>query len=120
MAGARLGIWVAHGEGRLYLPKPEMLQDVLDKQLAPLAYVTPSGGQTEEYPYNPNGSPLGITALCSPDGRHTAMMPHPERCFQLWQWPWAPESLRQRDSSPWLRLFQNARAWSNAQLQGRS
>ncbi len=113
MAGARLGVWVAHGEGRLYLPKPTMLQDVLDKQLAPLAYVTPDGGQTEEYPYNPNGSPLGITALCSPDGRHTAMMPHPERCFQLWQWPWVTESLRRRVSSPWLRFFQNARAWSN-------
>ena len=54
------------------------------------------GEPTEAYPFNPNGSPLGITALCSPDGRHLAMMPHPERSFLKWQLPWMPRRLDTR------------------------
>lgn len=112
MEGTKLGVWVAHGEGRLVYPDQSMQDEVMKGNLAPLAYVDPyDGDRTEVYPYNPNGSPLGITALCSPDGRHLAMMPHPERCFRLWQWPWMPSSWKNLEASPWLRMFQNARDW---------
>ena len=67
---------------------------------------------TEHYPLNPNGSPLGITALTTPDGRATIMMPHPERAFMTRQLSWHPESWG--EDSPWLRMFQNARAWVDA------
>ena len=111
MEGSKLGVWVAHGEGRLFFPDQWHRKIVQNKNLAPLAYLDPHGNRTEVYPYNPNGSPLGITALCSPDGRHLAMMPHPERCFRLWQWPWMPASWQKFEASPWLRMFQNARNW---------
>jgi len=111
MEGSRLGIWVAHGEGRLVYPDSAIQDEVNERKLAPLAYIDPSGNWTEEYPYNPNGSPDGITALCSPDGRHLALMPHPERCFRLWQWPWMPPSWKALEASPWLRMFQNAKEW---------
>ncbi|XP_043393489.1 uncharacterized protein LOC119564644 [Chelonia mydas] len=62
--------------------------------LAPLRYVDDQGQPTQEYPLNPNGSPLGIAGLCSPDGRHLAMMPHPERCVLPWQWAWMPPDWR--------------------------
>ena len=67
---------------------------------------------TESYPLNPNGSPHGIAALCSEDGRHLAMMPHPERCFMKWQWPWAPPAWKDHAAAPWLKLFQNAQAFA--------
>lgn len=111
MEGTKLGVWVAHGEGLLVYPDQSVAQEVSERKLSPLAFINPYGERTEAYPYNPNGSPLGITALCSPDGRHLAMMPHPERCFRLWQWPWMPPSWRSLDASPWLRMFQNARTW---------
>jgi phosphoribosylformylglycinamidine synthase len=111
MEGTKLGVWVAHGEGRLVYPDQSVQNEVMKGNLAPLAYVDPYGKETEVYPYNPNGSPLGITALCSPNGRHLAMMPHPERCFRLWQWPWMPNSWKSLEASPWLRMFQNARTW---------
>ena len=68
---------------------------------------------TEQYPLNPNGSPEGIAALCSSDGRHLAIMPHPERCFLGWQLPWSPPdaNIAADGPSPWLRLFQNALTW---------
>jgi phosphoribosylformylglycinamidine synthase len=68
---------------------------------------------TEAYPSNPNGSPAGIAALCSPNGRHLAIMPHPERCFLMWQNPWYPTAaaLQADGPSPWLKLFQNAQDW---------
>lgn len=111
MEGTKLGVWVAHGEGRLVYPDQAIQDEVMKGNLAPLAYIDPYGNATEAYPYNPNGSPLGITALCSPDGRHLAMMPHPERCFRLWQLPWMPASWESLEASPWLRMFQNARTW---------
>ncbi len=111
MAGSKIGVWVAHGEGRLVYPDQSIQTQVIERELAPLAFLDPFGCRTEEYPYNPNGSPGGITALCSVDGRHLALMPHPERCFRLWQWPWVPPSLGTLEASPWLRMFQNARAW---------
>ena len=111
MTGSRLGVWVAHGEGRLVYPNQSIQEMVREQRLSPLAYLDPYGSRTEEYPYNPNGSPGGSAALCSPDGRHLAIMPHPERCFRLWQWPWMPESWKNLEASPWLQMFQNARTW---------
>lgn len=107
-----LGVWVAHGEGRLYFPEQAMMQEVIRQNLAPVRFVDDDSEFTEIYPFNPNGSPLGITALCSPDGRHLAMMPHPERAFLKWQWAYMPEEWKQTlETSPWIRMFQNARAW---------
>lgn len=71
-------------------------------------YADDEGNATEIYPFNPNGSPDGVAALCSEDGRHLAMMPHPERSFRKWQAPWAPAGWVQHEAAPWLRLFQNA------------
>ncbi len=112
MEGSVLGVWIAHGEGRVYFPDETIKRDIISKGLAPLRYVDDDGEPTEVYPFNPNGSPEGITALCSPDGRHLAMMPHPERVFLKWQWAWMPEEWKKTlNASPWLRLFQNARHW---------
>ena len=70
------------------------------------------GKVSKSYPFNPNGSPFGIAGLCTQDGRHLAMMPHPERTFLKWQWPWMPGYLNDRlKESPWIQMFQNAREW---------
>lgn len=107
-----LGVWVAHGEGHAYFPDHAIRKKVLDEGLAPVRFVDDEGSITEKYPFNPNGAPEGITALCSPDGRHLAMMPHPERAFLKWQWGWMPEDWKTGlQTSPWLRMFQNARTW---------
>ncbi|XP_067907410.1 phosphoribosylformylglycinamidine synthase isoform X2 [Heterodontus francisci] len=112
MEGSTLGIWAAHGEGYMQFESDNVLRLVTKSNLAPLRYCDDSGVPTEQYPQNPNGSPLGIAALCSADGRHLAMMPHPERCTLLWQWPWMPQDWRQSLTvSPWLRMFQNAHEW---------
>ncbi|GCC18468.1 hypothetical protein chiPu_0020806 [Chiloscyllium punctatum] len=112
MEGSTLGIWVAHGEGYMQFESDSMLKQVTERNLAPIRYCDDSGVPTEKYPQNPNGSPLGIAALCSADGRHLAMMPHPERCTLLWQWPWMPQDWRQSLTlSPWLHMFQNAHEW---------
>jgi phosphoribosylformylglycinamidine synthase len=111
MEGSTLGIWVAHGEGLAYFPDREIFREA-EYGLAPVRYVDDEGGITERYPFNPNGSPAGIAGLCSPDGRHLAMMPHPERTVLPWQWGWMPEQMkRSLAASPWLRMFQNAREW---------
>jgi len=109
MEGSSLGVWVAHGEGRFYFPDPTIKEQVFSKNLAPVRYVNDSNEITEAYPFNPNGSPAGIAALCSEDGRHLAMMPHPERVFTTWQWPWTPKSWESLEAGPWLQMFQNAR-----------
>lgn len=111
MEGSTLGIWLQHGEGRALFPQTAVLDRVRSEDLAPVRYVDDDGRPTDAYPFNPNGSPEGIAALCSPDGRHLAIMPHPERTFLPWQWAWTPRSWRPMDVSPWLRLFQNAREW---------
>jgi phosphoribosylformylglycinamidine synthase len=126
MEGSILGIWSAHGGGRLYCPNPVILSDARRQGLMPIAYVDDEGMPTEKYRFNPNGSPFGIMAFCSPDGRHLAMMPHPERSFLLWQWPWIPEEWKSEKwkfqvgdyllwASPWLKLFQNAQEWCDHQ-----
>ncbi len=111
MAGSVLGIHSAHGEGRFWFPDSLIMEEVRKQELASMVYVNPDGAVTETYPYNPNGSPEGLAALCSPDGRHLSMMPHPERCFLKWQWHYMPDKLRKLEAAPWLRLFQNAYDW---------
>lgn len=95
---------------------PEAQQKLISASLAPLRYVDDSGAPTETYPMNPNGSALGIAGICSPDGRHLAMMPHPERTVLCWQWAWAPAPLRASlRASPWLRIFHNAAVWCQSE-----
>jgi phosphoribosylformylglycinamidine synthase len=113
MTDSVLGIWVAHGEGKFHFPNPSLIDELMSDKLVPMVFVNDLGlaAGPEEYPLNPNGSPLGITALCSADGRHLAMMPHPERVFLKWQWAYLPERLKNLEASPWLKMFQNAREW---------
>mmetsp|Transcript_25511 Transcript_25511/g.48295 ORF Transcript_25511/g.48295 Transcript_25511/m.48295 type:complete len:818 (+) Transcript_25511:1-2454(+) len=115
MEGSSLGVWVAHGEGRVHFPDQEVYENVKSSNLAPLRYVNDSNEITEAYPFNPNGSPDGMAALCSEDGRHLAMMPHPERVFTTWQWPWMPEEWSEYKVGPWLKMFQNAREFCDNQ-----
>lgn len=111
MVGSTLGAWVAHGEGKVYFPNPSHLELVESKHLAPIRYVDDDNHPTTVYPMNPNGSPNGIASLCSEDGRHLALMPHPERCFRTWQNPHMPVQWSNLAEGPWIRLFQNARTW---------
>ncbi|MBV5306860.1 MAG: phosphoribosylformylglycinamidine synthase [Desulfobulbaceae bacterium] len=105
------GIHLDHGEGRLHFPDPGIRQQVEAGAMTPMVYVDDNGQATEAYPFNPNGSPDGLAALCSPDGRHLALMPHPERAFLPWQLHYLPESLKHIQASPWLKMFQNAYTW---------
>ncbi|XP_071725169.1 probable phosphoribosylformylglycinamidine synthase, chloroplastic/mitochondrial [Rutidosis leptorrhynchoides] len=113
MEGSTLGVWSAHGEGKAYFPDDGVFDRILHSNLAPIRYCDDDGNPTETYPFNLNGSPLGVAAICSPDGRHLAMMPHPERCFMMWQFPWYPSNwnVDKKGPSPWLKMFQNAREW---------
>lgn len=111
MEGLVFGIHVDHGEGYLHFPDESIRQRVWSEQMAALVYTDDGGNATEAYPFNPNGSPGGLTGLCSPDGRHLAMMPHPERTFLPWQCHWLPEGMKSLPVSPWLKMFQNAYAW---------
>jgi phosphoribosylformylglycinamidine synthase len=83
--------------------------------LVALRYVDSKGRPTERYPFNPNGSPGGITGVQTPDGRVLALMPHPERVVTLESNSWYPPALKEswKDVGPWFRLFQNARRWCN-------
>jgi phosphoribosylformylglycinamidine synthase len=110
MAGSRLPIAVAHGEGRAEFPDATALPGkILDRELVVMRYVDNYGRSSEAYPANPNGSPLGITGLTTPDGRFTILMPHPERLFRTVQHAW--HSGEWGEDGPWLRLFRNARSW---------
>jgi len=109
MAGSRMPIAIAHGEGHAEFASEEaMLQADLSGAVA-LRFVDNHGKVTESYPANPNGSPRGITGLTSRDGRVTIMMPHPERVFRAVQNSWRPEEWN--EDAPWLRMFRNARVW---------
>ncbi|MBR0314427.1 MAG: phosphoribosylformylglycinamidine synthase [Bacteroidales bacterium] len=113
LQGSRLGIWVAHGEGRFAFP---------DGNLKANGKIT-SDGKTpdmevalrycyEDYPANPNGSPFRIAGVCSPDGRHLAMMPHPERGLRPWNWAYYPTARRDRDTvTPWIEMFTAGVKW---------
>ncbi len=109
MSGARLPIAVAHGEGRAEFDGQAQLDRIRSAGLISARYVDGRGRATEHYPENPNGSPGGLTALSTPDGRVTIMMPHPERVFRSVQHSWCPSDWG--DDAPWFRLFANARAW---------
>ena len=110
MTGSILPVAVAHGEGRVNA-STEQCQSILDANLAPMRYVDSQGQSTENYPLNPNGSPLGITAVTNNDGRYTIMMPHPERLFRTVQHSWHPDDWN--EDSPWMRMFRNARVAIN-------
>ncbi|MDZ4297526.1 MAG: phosphoribosylformylglycinamidine synthase [Moraxellaceae bacterium] len=107
MAGSRMPVAVAHGEGRV-ADSADRLAALQASGLVSLAYVDGQGQRAERYPLNPNGSPAGMTAVTSRDGRATIMMPHPERVFRASQHSWRPEGWQ--EDGPWLRLFRNARA----------
>jgi phosphoribosylformylglycinamidine synthase len=109
LAGSRLPIAVAHGEGFANFEKRGDPGHVI----AAMRFVDNQGQATEAYPFNPNGSPQGLTAVTTADGRFTAMMPHPERVFRQLQFSWTPPSSFQNpgDFSPWMRLWRNARRW---------
>ena len=108
MEGSRLPIAVAHGEGRVQFGDEQDLERARTQNQLCLRYVDNCGQPSERYPSNPNGSPGGLTALTSDDGRATIMMPHPERVFRNVQLSWRPAEWT-GEEGPWLKLFQNAR-----------
>ena len=99
LAGSRLGIWVAHGEGKFELPQAE------NDYLIPMKY------SYDAYPANPNGSPFATAAIVSEDGRHLAMMPHLERAFYPWHWAHYPPKRKADEITPWVEAFVNSREW---------
>jgi phosphoribosylformylglycinamidine synthase len=105
MAGSRMPIVVSHGEGRAVFADAA----AQSQALVAARFIANDGSVAKTYPANPNGSPDGITALTTADGRFTIMMPHPERCRRTVQMSWAPASLG--EDSPWMRMFRNARVW---------
>ena len=104
LSGDKLGIWVAHGEGKFSLPYPEDDYNVVLKY------------SYDAYPGNPNGSSYSVAGIASPDGRHLAMMPHLERAFFPWQTAYYPENRLADDITPWMEAFVNARKWVEAKL----
>ena len=99
LSGNKLGIWVAHGEGKFSLPKDESNYHVVAKY------------NYAGYPGNPNGSDYNVAGICSADGRHLAMMPHLERAIFPWQNAWYPHDRLQDEVTPWIEAFVNARKW---------
>jgi phosphoribosylformylglycinamidine synthase len=105
LEGTRMGIWVAHGEGKFNLPLEEDAYHIAMKY----AY--------GEYPGNPNGSHYNVAALCSSDGRHLVMMPHLERSIFPWNWAYYPSDRKSDEISPWIEAFVNARKWIEAKTK---
>jgi len=99
LAGSKLGIWVAHGEGKFSLPESEDKYNIVAKY------------NYSGYPANPNGSDYNVAGICSADGRHVAMMPHLERAIFPWQNAWYPADRRNDEVTPWIEAFVNARKW---------
>jgi phosphoribosylformylglycinamidine synthase len=99
LSGSRLGLWVAHGEGKFNLP------------LAEEHYHIPMKFSYDQYPGNPNGSDYNVAGLCSNDGRHLVMMPHLERAIFPWNWAYYPNERKSDEISPWIEAFVNARRW---------
>ena len=104
LSGNKLGIWVAHGEGKFSLPEPEASYNIIAKY------------NYHGYPANPNGSDYDVAGICSADGRHLAMMPHLERAIFPWQNAWYPAERRQDEVTPWIEAFVNARQWIEKKL----
>jgi phosphoribosylformylglycinamidine synthase len=107
MEGSRIPVAVAHGEGFADFSQ----QGDASKAAVAMRFVDHRGQATEQYPFNPNGSPDGITSVTTPDGRFTVLMPHTERVHRTVQMSWHPQGWNANDGSPWLRVFQNARRW---------
>jgi phosphoribosylformylglycinamidine synthase len=107
MEGSRIPIATAHGEGCAEFASASARRKA--RPLVALRFVDNYGRATERYPFNPNGSPEGITGLTTPDGRFTIVMPHPERVFRTVQNSWHPEEWG--EDGPWMRMFRNARRW---------
>ena len=99
LSGNKLGLWVAHGEGKFSLPEAESAYNVIAKY------------NYAGYPANPNGSDYNVAGICSEDGRHLCMMPHLERAIFPWQCAWYPERRRMDEVTPWIEAFVNARKW---------
>jgi phosphoribosylformylglycinamidine synthase len=99
LSGSKIGVWAAHGEGRFSMPKVESEYNVVAKYIY------------SEYPGNPNGSDYDIAGVVSADGRHLAIMPHPERSLFPWQCGYYPFENRRDDFTPWMEAFVNAREW---------
>ena len=99
LSGKRLGVWVAHGEGKFQLPKPK------DAYQIGMTY------SYEGYPGNPNGSDHAVAGIVSEDGRHLAIMPHIERSLKPWNWPYYPSDKSSDEVSPWIEAFVNAFKW---------
>ena len=99
LSGTKLGVWVAHGEGRFSLPLSEDHYNIVLKY------------SYDDYPANPNGSDYSVAGICSADGRHLAMMPHPERAFFPWQCATYPAHRKADEVTPWIEAFVNARKW---------
>jgi phosphoribosylformylglycinamidine synthase len=102
LSGNKLGLWVAHGEGKFSLPEAESAYNVIAKY------------NYAGYPANPNGSDYNVAGICSADGRHLCMMPHLERAVFPWQNAWYPADRRQDEVTPWIEAFVNARKWVEA------
>ncbi|MDD2612481.1 MAG: phosphoribosylformylglycinamidine synthase, partial [Bacteroidales bacterium] len=106
LSGSKLGIWVAHGEGKFSLPYTEEKYHIIAKY------------NYDAYPANPNGSDYSAAGICSADGRHLAMMPHLERAIFPWQWAEYPGNRKNSDQvTPWIEAFVNARKWIEAKLR---
>ncbi|KOS20116.1 putative phosphoribosylformylglycinamidine synthase [Escovopsis weberi] len=113
MNGSSLPIVVSHGEGRAKFASPNSLQTLTESSMVPLRYIDNRGNVTEQYPFNPNGSPQGVAGVSTKDGRFVAMMPHPERTILAEVASYvAREELEQwGEYGPWLRMFRSARRW---------
>ncbi|MCF0177906.1 MAG: phosphoribosylformylglycinamidine synthase, partial [Bacteroidales bacterium] len=98
LQGNKLGIWVAHGEGKFSFPANNATKVAVRYNY-------------NAYPGNPNGSPDAVAGVCSPDGRHLAIMPHPERCLRPWNWPYYPSELKNETATPWTDMFTAAYNW---------
>ena len=104
LSGSKLGLWVAHGEGKFSLPEAENAYNVIAKY------------NYHGYPANPNGSDYDVAGICSADGRHLCMMPHLERAFFPWQNAWYPADRKADEVTPWIEAFVNARKWVEAHV----
>ena len=106
MEDTEFGMWVAHGEGRF-----TNTETLYDSQKC--LYYSDQGEPAQQYPLNPNGSEDSLAGICSRNGRHLAIMPHPERCFLKWQLPWIPQTYTQIKRSPWQMMFENSLKYNN-------
>ncbi len=109
--GSLLPIPVAHGEGKADFSQTGDFEQYLTGDLISLRYIDAKGEPTVQYPANPNGSPAGTTGFTSTDGRATIMMPHPEGLFRAVQMSYKPTDQFTGEAGPWLKMFQNARAY---------